>query len=46
MFKNGQYSLILNPETIKLVAERKASVLKLIEDKIRKANLEVIGTLK
>ena len=30
---NGQYSLILNPETIKLVAERKASVLKLIEDK-------------
>jgi hypothetical protein len=30
---NGQYSLILNPDTIKFVAERKANVLKLIEEK-------------
>jgi len=30
---NGQYSLILDPETIKVVAERKANALKLIEEK-------------
>jgi hypothetical protein len=46
---NGQYSLILDPETIKVVAERKANALKLIEEKrieIKKNQIEEKKILK